>query len=61
LFCRLVAELCRLGACVVSASFNKVIIATNKSDVAAARDYCKFVVSTVTSRELFSCLRVSAL
>lgn len=44
----------------VFASFQKVIIATNKSDVKAARDYAKFVVSTVTSRELFNTLQVCA-
>lgn len=55
---RLIAELRRLGACVVFASFQKVIIATNKSDVKAARDYAKFVVSTVTSRDLFNTLQV---
>lgn len=55
---RLIAELRRLGAFVVFASFQKVIIATNKSDVKAARDYAKFVVSTVTSRDLFNTLQV---
>lgn len=43
----------------VFASFQKVIIATNKSDVKAARDYAKFVVNTVTSRDLFNTLQVS--
>lgn len=57
-FHRLIAELRRLGACVVFASFQKVIIATNKSDVKAAREYAKFVVSTVTSRDLFNTLQV---
>ncbi|CAM9207177.1 unnamed protein product, partial [Ectocarpus sp. 4 AP-2014] len=57
-FSRLIAELRRLGACVVFASFQKVIIATNKSDVKAARDYAKFVVSTVTSRDLFNTLQL---
>ena len=60
-FNRLIAELRRLGACVVFASFQKVIIATNKSDVKAARDYAKFVVSTVTSRDLFNTLQVRKL
>ncbi|CAM9095659.1 unnamed protein product, partial [Laminaria digitata] len=57
-FSRLIAELRRLGACVVFASFQKVIIATNKSDVKAAREYAKFVVSTVTSRDLFNTLQL---
>lgn len=57
--CRLISELRRLGACVVFASFQKVIIATTKSDIKAARDYVKFVVSTVTSRDLFNTLQVA--
>ncbi|CAM9091188.1 unnamed protein product, partial [Phaeothamnion confervicola] len=57
-FARLVAELQRLGACVVFASFNKVIIATNKADLASAREYAAFVVATVTSCDLFAVLQL---
>eukprot|EP00975_Prorocentrum_lima_P017455 3687115-Prorocentrum_lima.AAC.1 len=36
-FLRLVAELRRLGAHVVYASFNRILIATQKTDVASAQ------------------------
>ncbi len=59
LFARLIAELQRLGAKVVFASFEKVIIATNKSSAAAAQDYVSFVADTVTSGDLFTCLQLT--
>ncbi len=59
LFARLIAELQRLGAKVVFASFEKVIIATNKSCAAAAQDYVSFVADTVTSGDLFTCLQLT--
>jgi DNA polymerase epsilon subunit 1 len=57
-FMRLVAELRRLGARVIFANFHRVIIATNKADVASAREYADFVVNTVVSREIFECLQI---
>ena len=46
-FFRLLGELQRLGATIVSASFNRVIIATNKTDLSAAQEYTDFIISTI--------------
>jgi len=46
-FVQLIDELQRLGATIISASFHRLIIATNKVDVAAAREYIRFVINTV--------------
>ena len=50
---RLVAELRRLGAVVVHASFHKVVIATTKTDAKEARDYLEFVTKTLAARPVF--------
>jgi DNA polymerase epsilon subunit 1 len=56
-FLQLMAELRQLGAEVVYATFDKIIICTNKSTRQAAEDYFQYIEQTVTSRELFSCLQ----
>jgi DNA polymerase epsilon subunit 1 len=56
-FLQLMAELRQLGAEVVYATFDRVIICTNKSSRTAAEDYFHYIEQTVTSRELFSCLQ----
>jgi len=51
-FFRLLGEFQRLGATIISASFNKIIISTNKKDLAAAKEYTEFIISTIQqSRE----------
>ncbi|CAM9190271.1 unnamed protein product [Chrysoparadoxa australica] len=57
-FTRFVGELQRLGARVIYADFTKVIVATERTDLASAKEYADFVVRTLTSRDLFACLQV---
>ncbi len=53
LFMQLVAEFKRLGAIVVHAEFNRVIICTKKRSVEDAIAYVDYVTSTIRSKELF--------
>ena len=53
LFMQLVAEFKRLGAIVVHADFNRVIICTKKRSVEDAKAYVDYVVSTIRGKELF--------
>ncbi|KAL6571839.1 hypothetical protein OROHE_002708 [Orobanche hederae] len=52
-FALLVAELRKLGATIVFASFGRIIIDTGKSDLSAARTYCGSVLKTLQTRDLF--------
>ncbi|OIT28308.1 PREDICTED: DNA polymerase epsilon catalytic subunit A-like [Nicotiana attenuata] len=61
MFALLVAELRKLGAAIVFASFSKIIIDTGKSDVSAARAYCDSVIKTVQNRELFEWIELEPL
>eukprot|EP00698_Gefionella_okellyi_P023680 TRINITY_DN8155_c0_g1_i1.p1 TRINITY_DN8155_c0_g1~~TRINITY_DN8155_c0_g1_i1.p1 ORF type:complete len:2256 (+),score=530.17 TRINITY_DN8155_c0_g1_i1:623-6769(+) len=54
LFLQLVHQMKRFGATIVYASFNKIILATNKSSLSNAHDYVKFLVDTIGSRDLFT-------
>jgi len=49
-FLRLLGELQRLGATIISANFHKVVIATNKSQIYDAKEYVEFVISTILKR-----------
>lgn len=53
MFALLVAELRKLGAAIVFASFSKIIIDTGKSDVSAAKAYCDSVIKTVQNRSVY--------
>ncbi|XP_075520013.1 DNA polymerase epsilon catalytic subunit A-like isoform X2 [Primulina tabacum] len=53
IFALLMAELRKLGATIVFASFTKVIIDTGKSDISAAKAYCESVLKTLQTRDLF--------
>mmetsp|Transcript_42312 Transcript_42312/g.135440 ORF Transcript_42312/g.135440 Transcript_42312/m.135440 type:complete len:1109 (-) Transcript_42312:20-3346(-) len=55
-FLLLVAELKKLGAAIVYADFNQVIIATGKRDLPSAKGYCDYLLATLRDRELFSWL-----
>lgn len=57
-FSQLLAELRRLGSEVIYANFNRIILATSKPSPAAAYAYANYVVSSVTSRELFKFVRL---
>ncbi|BBN04847.1 DNA polymerase epsilon subunit 1 [Marchantia polymorpha subsp. ruderalis] len=52
-FALLLMELRKLGATIVFADFNKIIIATNKSNITMAQGYCEYLLKTVKARELF--------
>jgi len=58
-FMQLLAEFRRLGATIVSACFNKVIICTGKSSMETAKQYLEFLIGTIQDSEsqLFSKLR----
>ncbi|XP_073146772.1 DNA polymerase epsilon catalytic subunit A-like [Henckelia pumila] len=53
IFALLMAELRKLGATIVFASFTKVIVDTGKSDISAAKAYCDSVLKTLQTRDLF--------
>eukprot|EP00980_Cylindrotheca_fusiformis_P026149 scaffold15472_cov117-Cylindrotheca_fusiformis.AAC.13 len=46
-FTRLLGELQRLGCCIVFASFHKITVATNKTNLEDAAEYITFVVKTI--------------
>ncbi|TFJ85676.1 hypothetical protein NSK_003184 [Nannochloropsis salina CCMP1776] len=58
-FHRLVAEMRRLGAQVIFANAQRIMIATNKEDMASAHEYASFVLRTVLSRRIFSRLQIT--
>lgn len=58
-FMQLIAEMKRLGARLVYASFSKIIIATNKHSYKDAKEYFKFIKKTIIQkRELFHYLQM---
>ena len=59
LFKRLVAEMSKLGVKLVYGDFNRLIIATGKQDVAAAKEYIEFILMAVSNVEMFRYLEVS--
>lgn len=61
MFALLVAELRKLGAVIVFASFSKIIIDTGKSDISAAKAYCDNVIKNVQTRELFEWIELEPL
>ena len=54
IFMNLIGEFRKLGSKIIFASFNKLIIATNKQTLDAAQEYVNFIVDTVQARQLFS-------
>lgn len=55
-FLQLLHELKKLGSRIVYASFNQIIIATNKHTVADAKTYWEFISKTLVHNELFTWL-----
>jgi DNA polymerase epsilon subunit 1 len=49
-FMRLLSELQRLGCSIVYATFHRITVATNKTSLADAEEYIKFVISTVRTQ-----------
>merc|ERR1711892_87644 len=59
LFLQLVAEFKRLGAIVVYADFNKIIINTKKRSVSDAVSYVKYVTDQLKNKEIFHSIEMS--
>jgi len=57
-FLQLLAELRRLGAQIVFANFNRVLISTTKTSVDNARGYCEYVLAAIKKKPLFQWLDV---
>jgi DNA polymerase epsilon subunit 1 len=49
-FLRLLSELQRLGCSIVYATFHRITVATNKTNLADAEEYVNFVISTVRNQ-----------
>ena len=58
-FRQLVAEFRRLGATIVLATFNRIIICTHKTTLPAAQEYIEFITETITNNQLFSRLLIT--
>ena len=53
IFMQFIAEFKRLGATIVYASFNKIVICTRKKKVEDALSYAEFVLSSIHNKDLF--------
>lgn len=58
LFVLLMEEMKRLGAQVIAANFNSVLIYTNKRNVTAAVGYTRYLLDTLSKRETLSWLQL---
>merc|ERR1711923_183601 len=59
LFLQLVAEFKRLGAIVVYADFNKIILNTKKRSVSDAVSYVKYVTENIKNKEIFHSIEMT--
>ena len=59
LFLQLVAEFRRLGAVVVYADFNKIILNTKKRTVGDALSYVKYVTDNIKNKEIFHSIEMT--
>lgn len=55
----LIAELKRLGVRVVHATFNRVVICTNKKSVDDAKGFVAFLLDCLRKKELFTALDIT--
>ncbi|KAF2077511.1 hypothetical protein CYY_001210 [Polysphondylium violaceum] len=53
-FLQLLFEFKKYGATIVSANFNKIVLATQKSSVADAQSYLQFITSVIKKKDLFT-------
>nr|CAD1820134.1 unnamed protein product [Ananas comosus var. bracteatus] len=60
-FALLLAELRKLGATIIFASFSRIIIDTGKIDLPAAHAYCDCLLKTLQSRDLFEWIELEPL
>ena len=49
-FHQLLSEFQRLGSTIISATFNRIMVATNKTNLMEAKEYIDFVISTIKKR-----------
>jgi DNA polymerase epsilon subunit 1 len=61
LFYRLIQSLKELGARVVFANMNKVIINTTHYDLSSAREYIDFILNALARKPIFGYLHVRSL
>lgn len=61
LFLQLIAEFKRLGANIVYADFNRVILNTNKKNIVDAITYVEYIVQNIRNKELFHSVHLSYL
>lgn len=59
LFLHLVAEFRRLGAVVVHANFNRLVLCTRKKRVDDAMAYVQYIVNSIRAREFFHSIDIS--
>lgn len=59
LFLHLVSEFKRLGAVIVFANFNKLVICTKKRRIADAITYVEYIVDAIRNKELFHSIDIS--
>lgn len=59
LFLHLIAEFKRLGAVIVHANFNRIILCTRKKRLEDAISYVQYVVNSIRGKELFHSIDIS--
>ncbi len=59
LFIQLISEFKRLGAVVVHADFNRVIICTKKRSIDDAMAYVEYITNTIRAKDLFHSVDMS--
>ncbi|XP_005182541.1 DNA polymerase epsilon catalytic subunit 1 [Musca domestica] len=59
MFLRIVAEFKRLGATIIYADFNRIILSSGKKSVADALGYVDYVVQSLRNKEMFHSIQLS--
>eukprot|EP00002_Diphylleia_rotans_P041170 TRINITY_DN9949_c0_g1_i1.p1 TRINITY_DN9949_c0_g1~~TRINITY_DN9949_c0_g1_i1.p1 ORF type:complete len:2242 (+),score=458.11 TRINITY_DN9949_c0_g1_i1:64-6789(+) len=59
-FLQLVSEFRKLGAKIIYASFNKIILSTNKTSITEAETYIQFILNAIREKELYSLIHLQA-
>lgn len=59
LFLQIIAEFKRLGANVIHADFNRIILNTNKKSIVDAISYVEYLVQNIRNKELFHSIHLS--
>lgn len=56
MFLQLIGEFRRLGSTIIYADFSKIVVCTKKKSMSDASAYIQFILSSISSRELFHSL-----